>query len=832
MRRFVWLALTTILLFASELWGANSVVVSSRTVIRGADGVRVPILISNDVSLSYVTVPLRIRSITPGCYITGLSMSFEERLPLGGGAPLTDIRYRRTYPTPDGTCKPAGFSTNDSLDFVTPDGILFQRGRVLAAPYLTPGEDIYGSFVLTLDVNTVVGEIEIDTTCINPNTHLGFVDDLSSFVMPTFTPGYVTVVSSDNSATVSSRTVMQGAQDVEIPIIIHNDIDLLGIQLPLVIRTVSGGAYITSLSMAFDDRLTPGGPLILARLTHQYANDDGACKDGQPGGFQTLSFTDGGPNPVASSPEGAMFVALAAGADELSPGFDNTGSLLLTVDVNSAIGSFEIDTSCVVGGSMLHPVFLPDGPEIVPGFTKGIVDIDPRRVTSLADAGEGSLREAIEWANSQVFPDTIRFDVAGTIYLQSPLPSLDDQTGGTLIDGFTAPGATSGPYFQPAITLDGTSAGVGPAFLITDSTNGALGCVIRGLRIRNFPGGGIVVGPSAGTRHEFAMNLIHENGGIGIDLNDDGVTLNDYPDSDIGPNGLLNYPTIDTVRLLADDQFHVAGRAGGRYVDLYLAGKYLGEDTVVNASGHGDAWQYLGTATVDTSKWMYSHDITARNWSYVTAVTRNFDGSTSEFAKNRRLIPDSLIFTAYSPVTITVFEPDSSDSIGPGFNTIGSTADYDSTSDWGVGPDGVPGEPDDRVVITNVEDGDYRVRIDGKPGSEGDEYFFGIRVDGTNEAWAGAGQVTSAVPIPNPVPPPGEPDEIDYTPEPSRRGDFDHDGDLTALDLNALIDFLFFSAPPPSPVDLADLNCDGFPDALDLNYLIDHMFFSGPLPCM
>jgi hypothetical protein len=42
-------------------------------------------------------------------------------------------------------------------------------------------------------------------------------------------------------------------------------------------------------------------------------------------------------------------------------------------------------------------------------------------------------------------------------------------------------------------------------------------------------------------------NPIFSNTGLGIDLNDDGVTANDTGDSDSGPNGLQNFPVITSV---------------------------------------------------------------------------------------------------------------------------------------------------------------------------------------------------------------------------------------------------------------------------------------------
>lgn len=63
------------------------------------------------------------------------------------------------------------------------------------------------------------------------------------------------------------------------------------------------------------------------------------------------------------------------------------------------------------------------------------------------------------------------------------------------------------------------------------------------------------------------------------------------------------------------------------------------------------------------------------------------------------------------------------------------------------------------------------------------------------------------------------------------RGDVNNDGILDVLDLNQLIDILFFGG---ATLDrrIADLNCSGVPDAFDLNDMIDYLFFGGPAPVM
>ena len=66
----------------------------------------------------------------------------------------------------------------------------------------------------------------------------------------------------------------------------------------------------------------------------------------------------------------------------------------------------------------------------------------------------------------------------------------------------------------------------------------------------------------------------------------------------------------------------------------------------------------------------------------------------------------------------------------------------------------------------------------------------------------------------------------------TQRGDCNGDNSFDALDLNYLIDLLFFGGPGTCPPYAADMDCNGSPDALDLNYLIDYLFFGGfPSPC-
>ena len=74
---------------------------------------------------------------------------------------------------------------------------------------------------------------------------------------------------------------------------------------------------------------------------------------------------------------------------------------------------------------------------------------------------------------------------------------------------------------------------------------------VEGNVIAHNTGDGVTVVSSAARRNTVRWNSIHSNGGLGIDLDDDGVTSNDSEDPDSGPN-LQNYPTLTAVGLSSD----------------------------------------------------------------------------------------------------------------------------------------------------------------------------------------------------------------------------------------------------------------------------------------
>jgi hypothetical protein len=140
---------------------------------------------------------------------------------------------------------------------------------------------------------------------------------------------------------------------------------------------------------------------------------------------------------------------------------------------------------------------------------------DTYAVVNTADAGAGSLRQAITAANakqvtngSQCAPHTITFNIPGagphTIRPLSPLPRINIPI---TFNGYSQPGASQNTLAQGsdaviAIELDGSLAGNADAFVIGAAIPGSslcpgTGSIIRGLVINRFTGAAISMGEEA-----------------------------------------------------------------------------------------------------------------------------------------------------------------------------------------------------------------------------------------------------------------------------------------------------------------------------------------------
>ena len=178
--------------------------------------------------------------------------------------------------------------------------------------------------------------------------------------------------------------------------------------------------------------------------------------------------------------------------------------------------------------------------------------------------------------------------------------------------------------------------------LVTVSTNNMIGGHVTtageppGNLIAGNAGNGVaLVAGSQTTEISVLGNSIFSNGGLGIDLNGDGVTLNDSCDSDTGANNLQNYPVITSVTATASST-HIQGMLDSTPNTTFTIEFYANMDC--DASGNGEGRTYLGSAQVTTNaSCTATIDTTLpvglpAGQSLVTATATDPTNNTSEFS--------------------------------------------------------------------------------------------------------------------------------------------------------------------------------------------------------
>ena len=213
---------------------------------------------------------------------------------------------------------------------------------------------------------------------------------------------------------------------------------------------------------------------------------------------------------LAGNDTGVNFIntlATLTGAD-VAASNDKTGSALLGGDWELEASTGSIEAELAVSKSLRAT------------YSSVLATFD---VTNLNDSGVGSLRQAIIDANNVSGSHTITFSVAGTINVNSALPTLTETIN---IDATTAPGYSG----TPVVVIDGSGQGSSDGIRIGIAADGS---EVRGLAIINMPDDGISISSGAdnitvqgnwiGTSSPGATN--EGNDGTGIDVRGDNVQI-------------------------------------------------------------------------------------------------------------------------------------------------------------------------------------------------------------------------------------------------------------------------------------------------------------------
>jgi uncharacterized repeat protein (TIGR01451 family) len=201
-----------------------------------------------------------------------------------------------------------------------------------------------------------------------------------------------------------------------------------------------------------------------------------------------------------------------------------------------------------------------------------------------------------------------------------------DQAGNSIVSNAIG---TAGDRSSPLANSIGILADRGPQ---------TIGAPLSGANVIAYnTGAGIaVVDPSGSSVHTTRVgifqNSIFGNGGLGIDLGDDGVTQNHPLDATPGPNNWQNFPVLATASA-ANGQYSFTGTldaAPNTYYTVYVYG-----NTACDPSGYGQGQTPINGGTVSTDSSGHANfvitgtGVSAGTVLSATAITGDY--STSEF---------------------------------------------------------------------------------------------------------------------------------------------------------------------------------------------------------
>lgn len=185
-------------------------------------------------------------------------------------------------------------------------------------------------------------------------------------------------------------------------------------------------------------------------------------------------------------------------------------------------------------------------------------------------------------------------------------------------------------------SFDGPAAGNGTygVLLADGATKNTIGTVDSPNYIFGNGANGIAVLGDTTKQNSLRGNFIESNGGLGIDLNQDGVTPNDTLDADGGANLRQNFPTVSFV-VNKKVKGKLVGTPNMRYaIELYAT-------LICDVTGYGEG-QFIGSVTITTdaagkANWNYTHANVFQDQLFITAIATDRKGNSSEFSKCKQV---------------------------------------------------------------------------------------------------------------------------------------------------------------------------------------------------
>lgn len=175
--------------------------------------------------------------------------------------------------------------------------------------------------------------------------------------------------------------------------------------------------------------------------------------------------------------------------------------------------------------------------------------------------------------------------------------------------------------------------------IVAGASNNLIGGTLNGAGndIRFNSANGVLLSSDAGTGNAILSNSIYSNGGLGIDLGEDGVTANDFLDADSGPNNLQNFPEITVLPSNSKTKsVTIQGNLVSASNTTFVIQIFSNDSC--DPSGYGEGQTYLASVRVKTNstgqaQFTIRLPVPPAKGSFITATATDAMNNTSEFSQ-------------------------------------------------------------------------------------------------------------------------------------------------------------------------------------------------------
>ena len=228
--------------------------------------------------------------------------------------------------------------------------------------------------------------------------------------------------------------------------------------------------------------------------------------------------------------------------------------------------------------------------------------------------------------------------IGGTTAGERNVISANAFQGVSITDPIAAGNKVLGNYIgtdKNGVAVLGNSAN--GVFIAYSSTNTVGGATAAGRNvISDNDGSGVSIFGAVAMGNRVLSNSIFSNGGLGIDLGDDGPTANDPDDPDTGPNNLQNKPVLISAKKSATGTTTVKGTLNS------TPDKTFNVQFFSSPEGGDEGKTFLGSMSVPTdgsgdASFTFSTKMAIKLAQNITATATGADG-TSEFSAPKKVV--------------------------------------------------------------------------------------------------------------------------------------------------------------------------------------------------